>query len=103
MIVGYYITDNIGKAITNDFTTVYKTWDEALNEATKQIDNLIKQYGKDATIISLINSKSKESCDNYGYSSVYKILLKGVCDNNILYIVPKKKSTKFADICKISL
>lgn len=92
MIVGYAITDTIGKAITNDYERLYKTWDDALNEAVKQIDELLKIYGKDATKISLINAKSKHSCDNYGYTSVYKIMLKGVGDICVLYIVPKKET-----------
>jgi len=90
MIIGYAITDTIGKAITNDASTFYKTWDEVLNEVSKQTDNLVKEYGKDATKISLINSKSKKSCDEYGYTSAYKIMLKGVGDICVLYIIPKK-------------
>ena len=88
MIVGYAITDTIGKAVKDEYTTVYKTWEEAMSEASKRADNLVKEFGKEATKISLINSKSKKSCDEYGYTSSYKIMLKGVGDVCVLYIIP---------------
>lgn len=51
-----------------------KTWNEAVTFVNLQKETI--QNKKNANIISLINSKSKNICDEFGKTEIYKIFYK---------------------------
>jgi hypothetical protein len=91
MIIGYsvlYIKNDITvKDILWERRVVYSTWERAL-EVANLIANKEKEMGDEYYIISIVTSKSKESCNKYGNTQLFTINMKCLGEVGNVCIIP---------------